>query len=169
MDAYYRDLAALAPEVRLRVNFDHPDAVDHTLLLAHLTSLAAGEAVERPIYQFPSHTRAARGVRVTPAPLIIVEGLLALYWEEIRRLLRTAVFVSLADAICLERRLARDTAERGRSRESVLAQYVETVRPMRERYVMPTRGFAHLQLSGADPAEISAGRLLAYLARELGR
>ncbi len=163
MDSYYRDLGDLAPEARLRVNFDHPDAVDHELLLSHLTRLAAGESVGRPIYQFPSHTRAAQAERVEPAPFVIVEGLLALHWAEIRRLLRTAVFVDLPDEVCLQRRLARDTAARGRSVESVLAQYAETVRPMRERYVMPTRTFAHVVVSGADPLPLSADRVLAHV------
>ena len=164
MDAYYRDLGDLAPEARLRVNFDHPDAVDHEPLLSHLTHLAAGESVDRPVYQFPSHTRAAQAERVEPAPFVIVEGLLALHWAEIRRLLRTAVFVDLPDEVCLQRRLARDTAARGRSAESVLAQYAETVRPMRERYVTPTRTFAHIVVSGADPLAVSADRVLAHVA-----
>lgn len=163
MDAYYRDLGDLPPEARLRVNFDHPDAVDYALLLSHLTSLVTGDPVERPVYQFPSHTRAAHGERIEPVPFVIVEGLLALHWEEIRRLLRTAVFVDLPDEVCLQRRLARDTVARGRSVDSVLAQYTGTVRPMRERHVMPTRAFAHLVVSGADPLPTSAARVLTHV------
>jgi uridine kinase len=163
MDAYYRDLGDLAPDARPRVNFDHPEAVDRGLLIAHLERLAAGEAVERPVYRFATHTRAARAETVGPAAHVIVEGLLALHWAEIRRLLALAVFVDLADAACLERRVARDVAERGRSPESVREQYAETVRPMRERYVMPTRRFADLVVSGAAPLEISADRILACL------
>ncbi len=163
MDAYYRDLGALDPAARARVNFDHPDALDRDFLLTHLDQLAAGEAVARPVYEFATHTRSPRTERVGPAAFLIVEGLLALYWEEIRRLLRTAVFVDLADDLCLARRLARDTAERGRPAESVRAQYAETVRPMRERYVMPTRCFADLIVSGAEPLEVSVLRILDHL------
>ncbi len=163
MDAYYRDLGRLEPAARARVNFDHPDALDCDLLLTHLERLVAGEPVARPIYEFATHTRAARTERLEPAAFLIVEGLLALYWEEIRRLLKTAVFVDLADELCLARRLARDTAERGRPADSVRAQYAETVRPMRERYVMPTRRFADLVVSGTEPLEASALRILTHL------
>ncbi len=163
MDAYYRDLRALDLAARARVNFDHPDALDRDLLLMHLERLAAGESVARPIYEFATHTRAPRTERVGPATFLIVEGLLVLYWEEVRRLLQTAVFVDLEDDLCLARRLARDTAERGRPAESVRAQYAETVRPMREQYVMPTRRFADLVVSGAEPLEASALRILVHL------
>ncbi len=163
MDAYYRDLGALEPAARTRVNFDHPDALDRDLLLVHLERLAAGKAVARPIYEFATHTRAAWTERIGPAPFLIVEGLLALYWEEVRCLLQTAVFVDLKDDLCLARRLARDAAERGRPADSVRAQYAESVRPMREQYVMPTRRFADLVVSGAEPLETSAIRILAHL------
>lgn len=161
MDAYYRDQGGLDPAARAAVNFDHPDALEHTLLAEHLRRLARGEGVDRPVYRFAGHRRARRTERIEPVPLVVLEGLLALHWTAIRLLLGTAVFVELDDATCLERRLRRDTALRGRSRESVLAQYAKTVRPMRERFVMPTRAFAHLVLSGADPPEASARRILA--------
>lgn len=163
MDAYYRDLARLAPTERAQMNFDHPDAIDHERLVADLERLAAGEAVARPVYRFATHTRAPETERVDSAPLLIVEGLLALYWEAVRRLLRAAVFVDLADEVCMGRRLARDVAERGRTAAAVRAQYAETVRPMRERYVMPTRRFADLVLSGAAPLDESVGRILACI------
>ncbi|MFA5026933.1 MAG: uridine kinase [Candidatus Methylomirabilota bacterium] len=160
IDAYYRDRGDLPRQARLGLNFDHPDAVDHELLLSHLLRLAAGEAVDRPVYRFASHTRAPQAERVGPAAFVLAEGLLALHWASVRRLWRLAVFVELPDGLCLERRLARDAAERGRSIASVLEQYAETVRPMRERYVMPTRAFADLVVSGIDPLEASARRIL---------
>jgi uridine kinase len=163
MDAYYRDLGHLAPEARIRVNFDHPEALDHALFLRHLGDLAAGNAVDRPVYEFPAHTRARETERIDPVPFIVAEGLLALYWNDVRQLLATAVFVNLDDAACLARRLARDAAERGRSPESVRAQYAETVRPMRQRYVMPTRAFADVVVSGADPVEVSVQAVLAHV------
>jgi uridine kinase len=163
VDAYYRDLGALAPADRASVNFDHPEAIDHERLVGDLGRLAGGEAVARPVYRFATHTRAPETARVEPTPFSVVEGILTLHWEAIRRLLHTAVFVDLADEACLARRLARDVAERGRTAEAVRAQYAETVRPMRERYVMPTRRFADLVVSGAAPLDESVGRILAHI------
>lgn len=164
MDAYYHDLAGLPTAARATANFDHPEALDHRLLAQHLGCLARGVGVARPVYEFATHTRAARAEPVAPAPFVVVEGLLALYWEEIRARIRTAVYVELSDAACLERRLARDTLERGRSASSIRDQYRRTVRPMREQFVQPTRAFAHVIVSGADPLEVSAERVLAHLA-----
>lgn len=109
MDSYYRDFADQPPDERPAVNFDHPDALDDGLLLAHLGRLAQGGAVDRPVYCFATHRRAAATARVDPADFVIVEGLLALHWADVRALFRTAVFVDLADEACLRRRLVRDT------------------------------------------------------------
>ncbi len=157
LDSYYRDLAQLPLGQRHHFNFDEPAALDLPLLLVNLADLAQGRATEKPVYLFPEHVRAAGFQRVEPAPWIVLEGLYTLYWEEVRRFCHTLIFVEAPDALCLERRLARDTVERGRSRESILEQYTRQVRPMCQQHLLPTRAFADLILDGTQPvAQIAA-------------
>lgn len=161
MDAYYRDLAFLPLESRCKFNFDIPDSIDHTLLREHLTALAAGKSVQRPVYDFTVHTRSSIRETVTPGPYLIIEGLFALYWDDLRPLLTTKVYVDAPDDVCLARRQARDVLERGRTAESVHKQYVEIVRPMADLYVRPTRRFADVVVSGQAPLEQSTAEVLA--------
>lgn len=163
LDAYYRDFACLSAEEKARFNFDAPEALDWELLLQHLETLASGQAVDRPVYHFATHHRAPYRERLMPARYLIVEGLFALYWAELRRLYRISVFVRADDHLCLARRLARDVAERGRTRESVLAQYESQVRPMYIRYVLPTQRYADLVVDGAAPVAENAAAILALL------
>lgn len=167
LDAYYRDLSALPPEERARCNFDVPEALDRGLLAAHLRALSQGEGVDRPVYLFSTHTRAPQTEPIEPGAFVIVEGLFALYWKEIRELFDTKVFVTAEDAVCLSRRLSRDTRERGRSPESVLAQYTEAVRPMNERYVLPTQRFADVVAPGEGPLEESSAAVMAHFGRKV--
>jgi uridine kinase len=160
MDAYYLDLAFLPVEERCKFNFDIPDTVDHDLLLAHLAALAAGRSIQRPVYDFTIHTRAPIFETVTPGRCVIVEGLFALHWDDIRSLMGTKVFVDAPDEVCLARRKVRDVLERGRTLESVLKQYDEVVRPMAELYVRPTRRFADLVVSGEIPLEQSSAAVI---------
>jgi uridine kinase len=153
LDSYYRSLAQLSFEERERTNFDVPDA------------LAAGRAVEVPVYDFTRHLRSGRTTRVESGEFVILEGLWALYWEDLRRLLGTKVYVETADDICFKRRLERDLRERGRSRESVLAQYTSTVHPMAVRHIVPTRRFADVVVSGVEPIEQSVEKVRAHLRR----
>jgi uridine kinase len=161
LDAYYRDLAFLPLESRSRFNFDSPDAFDRTLLREHLTSLAAGMPVQRPVYDFAAHTRSSIWETITPGPFLIFEGLLALHWDDLRPLFTTKIYVDAPDDVCLSRRQVRDVLERGRTAESVHKQYVEIVRPMAELYVRPTRRFADLVISGQAPLEQSTAEVLA--------
>jgi uridine kinase len=163
LDSYYRDLAVLPPQERHHFNFDEPAALDLPLLLDNLEGLAQGRTVAKPIYLFPEHVRAAQPQRVAPAPWIILEGLYALYWEKVRRLCHTRIFVEAPDDLCLERRLARDTVERGRTRASILEQYTRQVRPMCQQHLLPTRAFADLVLDGTQPAETMAAPLRVHL------
>lgn len=164
LDAFYRDRADLAPALREVSNFDHPDSIDRPLLLDRLAGLAAGHRVTLPVYRFETHTRAAHGREVGPAGFVVADGLFALYWPELRALLRIKVFVELDPATCLARRIARDVAERGRTERSVRAQYERTVRPMCERFVRPAREHADLVLDGHAPLEESASAVLALVA-----
>lgn len=163
VDAYYRDLAALPFEQRAGINFDTPEAIEEALLLEHARALSRGVAIERPVYDFETHLRTARTERVSGASPVILEGLFALYWRPIRQLCRVKAFVELEHRDCLERRLIRDVRERRRTRESVLRQYEDTVRPMAERYILPTRQFADLTVRGDEPAEEAVRKIISCL------
>ena len=139
LDSYYRDLSDLDFEERARVNFDHPQAFDFELLLAHLRMLRAGDGVEMPVYDYVRHNRRSESIPAAARPLIVVEGILILWHPEIRDLLDIKVFVDTPDDLRLIRRIRRDTAERGRSLESVLKQYEDTVRPSHLEWCEPTK------------------------------
>lgn len=156
-DRYYRD----CPEPE-GVNFDHPDALDTDLLVAHLDQLLRGNPVTLPDYDFASHRRKP-GHLVHPRPLIVVEGILAMTSAALLERANVRVFVHCPDDIRLVRRLERDCAERGRTWQSVTAQYLETVRPMHERFVTDGMHKADLILDGSVPAEPELERLLARL------
>jgi len=157
LDSYYHDRSGV-PEAEIDV--DVPGAIEHELLLEHLHRLAAGEGIEVPIYDYATHARAARGFATAPAKTVIVEGLFALYWLELRERLDLGVFVSADHDTCLARRIERDVRERGRTRESVIEVYEKKVRPMYETHVHPTRAHADLVLNGIDPVEDLAGKIL---------
>jgi uridine kinase len=163
LDAYYHSQSHLPLEARSKLNYDHPDALDWPLLSAHLSALARGESIEEPLYLFDQHTRAASTRRIDPAPIFIVEGILALHHPDVRHLLDLGVFVTTRDEECLRRRLERDIAERGRTRESVMEQYYATVWPMALQYVLPSRGFADLVVSGEEPLDESVAAVLRIL------
>ena len=163
LDAYYRDLADLSPAARARINFDAPESMDHQRLAADLRQLAAGLRVEIPVYDFATHTRQAHQQSITPTDFLIVEGLFALYWPDINALYHLRIFVTADDALCLERRLARDRIERGRSPASIRAQYQEQVRPMYRRHIQPTARHADLTLDGSTPTEAQVSVVLTTL------
>ena len=152
LDAYYHDRSGLPPAERAALNFDHPDALDRELLVEQLRTVAAGRPIDRPCYRFADHVRIDQVVRVTPGAWIVVEGLFALFWSELCELMSGRIFVVAGHQICLERRIRRDTSERGRTADAVRSQYDRLVRPMFERHVSPTIGRAELILNGARPA-----------------
>ncbi len=165
LDAYYRELNHLTLAERARFNFDEPAALDHDLLIAQLDTLAAGRPIDLPVYDFATHSRTPRTEHIAPAEFIIIEGLFALYWRELRHLYGTKVFVEAPDATCLERRQLRDVRERGRTPESVLRQFTETVQPMAALHVRPTAAFADVLVSGLQPIGISAGAVLEHVSK----
>lgn len=148
-------------------NFDHPDALETSLLVQQLAELKQGKAVDLPVYVFGSHHRSPETERLEPAPLMVVEGILVLSDERLRSCFDFMVFVDVPADIRLIRRLRRDTITRGRSMESVLSQYEETVRPMHERYVQPTSTYASLTLDGQRSVTELVGELAAAV--EAGR
>jgi uridine kinase len=145
-DSYYRDLGDMPLDSRHQANFDHPDAFDQELLLNHLDALRAGQCIERPVYDFVTHTRRTATIRVAPLPVIIVEGILVFFDARIRRLMDIRIFVNCDADIRFIRRLERDLRERGRSVESVIEQYLTTVRPMHLQFVESSMRYANIIL-----------------------
>ena len=141
-DSYYRNLKDLPLDYRNAANFDHPDAVDNELLINHLKKLNAGEPVELPIYDFRTHSRLPATTRVEPKPIVIVEGILIFAEPRLLEQMDIKVFVDTPDDIRFIRRLRRDLAERGRTVDSVIEQYIGTVRPMHMQFVEPSKRFA---------------------------
>ena len=160
-DAYYKDLAHLVLEERKKVNFDHPDAFDTELMIAQLQALAGGEAIEKPTYDYPAHTRAAETVRVVPRDVILVEGILLFADARLRGLFDVKVFVDVADDVRFIRRLQRDVVERGRSMESVVRQYLTTVRPMHLEFVEPSKRWADIILPEGGQNRIGIEMIIA--------
>jgi uridine kinase len=163
VDAYYHPLDHLDVARRGLVNFDEPASIDHPFLAEQLQTLAAGTPVSRPIYDFALHTRGAQTVPVRPAPFLLVEGLFPLYWPSVRGLLNAGIYIGAKSELCLDRRVRRDTVERGRSALSVEQQYASTVAPMREQFVEPTARFADLVLDGSRPIEENGTLALRFL------
>jgi uridine kinase len=139
LDHYYKDLAHLEPAERDQVNFDHPDALEMGLLERHIADLAGGRGIDRPTYEFASHTRSSKIARLEPAEVVIVDGIFSLYSQEIRKHLTFSVYVDVSDDVRFIRRLRRDVDERGRTNEGVIKQYLTTVKPMHDQFVQPTK------------------------------
>ncbi len=141
-DAYYLDWDQLPREANGLVNFDHPNSLDTPLLLKHIRQLQQGEAAEIPIYEFTHHRRSSRTERIEPQPIILVEGILIFAEPEIRALCDVRIFVDTDADLRFIRRLTRDIAERGRTVEWVIEQYLATVRPMHLEFVEPSKRYA---------------------------
>lgn len=141
-DSYYRDSSHLAPAERARINYDHPDALETDLLVAHLGALMAGGSIDGPVYDFAEHVRRAETVRIESRPVLILDGILILWDARLRELMDVKIFVDADADVRLDRRLRRDMVERGRSAESVLTQYMATVRPMHLEFVEPSKRYA---------------------------
>lgn len=141
-DAYYREYAHLAEAERARINWDHPDTIEVELLLAHVEALAAGRPIERPRYDFAAYARSMETVHVEPRPILLVEGILLFVEPRLRERFDVKVFVDTDADLRFIRRLRRDVDERGRTVESVVAQYLATVRPMHVAFVEPSKRYA---------------------------
>lgn len=139
LDNYYADLSHLEYEERTEVNYDHPSAFEWELLRDQLDSLLMGQPIEMPQYDFEVHNRTDERVIVEPSDILVLEGILALHDEEIRELLDLRVYVMTDADVRILRRIERDVIERGRDLEGVIDQYFETVKPMHERFVAPTK------------------------------
>ena len=144
-DSYYNANWELSMEERKRVNYDHPDAFDHELLLDHMACLLRGESIEMPVYDYVEHARSKeRGVLLENHLVVILEGILVLHSPELREMMDIMVFVDTDSDVRFIRRLRRDVKERGRSLDSVIAQYEQVVRPMHMQFIEPTKRFADI-------------------------
>jgi uridine kinase len=171
-DAYYKELGHLPLEERERMNFDHPDSLDNDLLLGHLGELIAGRPIHKPVYDFTRHTRAEETVRVEPRAVILVDGILLFVDPRLRELFDLKIFVDTEADVRFIRRMRRDIAKRGRSLESVIDQYLGTVRPMHFEFVEPSKRYADVILprGGQNTAgiEVVAARIRERLAEKAG-
>jgi uridine kinase len=143
-DWYYKDLSHLPLEDRLKWNFDHPDSVEFDLLKKDLKAMSEGKVVKVPQYNYVTHSRAADTLTVRPQKVVIVEGIMVLYEPSLRELLDIKLFVDAPADIRFIRRLKRDIYERGRAIDNVIDQYMQTVRPMHEIFVEPSKRFADI-------------------------
>jgi uridine kinase len=168
LDSYYRDLSHLPFEERVKINFDHPDALDTDLLIAHVEQLVAGQPIDQPVYDFTQHICKPETTRIEPKPVTLIEGILIFENARLRALMDLKIYVDTADDLRFIRRLQRDIIERGRTVESVIQQYLATVRPMHLEFVEPSKRYADiiipeggLNLAGID---LIIEKVKAYLA-----
>jgi uridine kinase len=166
-DSYYRDLGHLTPEERREMNFDHPDAFDAELLLTHVRELKRGGSVEKPVYDFVASTRTSETTTVAPAELILVEGILVLHMEALRKELDVKIFVETEDDVRIIRRLTRDIKDRGRDFDHVIAQYFRHVRPMHLAFIEPSKRWADIVVPHGGNNDIAIDMLVGALKSRL--
>lgn len=168
-DSYYRDLAQLPIEERREVNFDHPDAFDTELLVAHLRALRTGAPVEKPVYSFKDYARTGRTERVEPRRVVVLEGILVLAIEPVRHELDVKIYVDADDDVRVIRRITRDLKERGRDFDAVVAQYFKSVRPMHYGFVEPSKRWADIIIPHGGQNETAIGMVVGSVLARLNR
>ncbi len=170
-DAYYRDQKDLPLEERAKVNYDHPDSLETELLVKHIHQLKAGQVAEMPVYDFTTHSRKEKTVIVAPEPVILVEGILIFVEKELRNLFDMKIYVDTDADIRFIRRLLRDIEERGRTVQSVIDQYLNTVRPMHLEFVESSKRYADIIVPEGGlntvASDMVIARLLSLLNKEL--
>ena len=164
LDFYYRELTHLSRFERDHYNFDHPDSLEHDLIVTHVRSLRDGLPIHRPTYDFNTHSRVA-GVteQILPSRFLIVEGILALHYADLQPLYDFTVYVDAPHDVCLTRRIHRDVRERGRTEESVVEQFHAFAKPMAEEYVLPSRDGADIMVAGTEALDWSIELILKSL------
>jgi uridine kinase len=162
-DAYYKDLSDLPFNQRHMINFDHPDSLDTELLISHVQQLKEYQSIELPVYDFKTHSRTTATRQIDPRPVIMVEGILIFAEPTLRKLLEVKIFVDTDPDIRFIRRLERDIAERGRTAESVIRQYLSTVRPMHLEFVEPSKRYADVIVPEGGQNEVAMDLVVARL------
>ena len=148
LDSYYKDLSHMGHQDRVKQNFDHPDSIDIDLIISHLKQILDGNDVDIPIYDFSNHVRLETTKTISQSNVIIVEGIFALHYMQLRKLYTLNVFIETSEDIRFQRRLSRDTKERGRTIGSIKDQFKSTVLPMHEKFIGPSKQFADLIIDG---------------------
>lgn len=166
-DSYYKDNSHLPLEERLKLNFDHPESIDFELLIEHLQQLRAGKSVEQPTYSYITCTRGEDTVKVEPAQIIIIEGILIFTNSELRKLLDILVYVDADPDDRLVRVISRDIIERGKSVENVLERYEKTVKPMHLQFIEPTKRYADLILPQGGHNKVGIDILIATIEKAI--
>ena len=166
-DSYYKRHDELPFEERCKLNYDHPDAFDNDLLLAHLKQLRAGHSIQCPVYDYRVHNRSDRTIRIDPAPVVIVEGILLFAVPELCDQLDIKVFVDTDADVRILRRILRDVKRRGRTLDSVINQYLTTVKPMHEQFVEPSKRKADLIVPEGGRNQVALEMLMHRVARHL--
>jgi uridine kinase len=167
-DSYYLDLVDLSREQRGLINFDHPDSLDTDLFVEHIRQLQRGESIRMPVYDFATHSRTREVRIVQPQRIILVEGILIFAEERLRELFDVRIFVDTPDDVRLIRRVRRDMSERGRTLDSVLDQWMLTVRPMYLRFVEPSKRYAHVIIPEGGRNEVAMEMVISRIHALLG-
>jgi uridine kinase len=164
LDLYYRDLSQFPLDDRNKQNFDHPDSLESELFIHHIRELAAGRIIQRPVYDFATHSRVPNAFDpLAPTRFVLVEGILALHYAELWPIFDFSIYVDAPNDVCLNRRIYRDMRERGRTRESVIAQFDATAKPMADLYVLPSQARASITVAGTEALDWS----IEFILREL--
>lgn len=166
-DSYYKDQSTRSMEERAKINFDHPDSLDNELFMHHLDELRAGRGIEKPVYDFATHTRTAEKIVLNPAPVIVVEGILVLVDEALRTRMDVKIFVDTDPDIRVMRRIRRDLEQRGRTFAQVRQQYYETVRPMHLAFVEPSKRFADMIVPEGGHNRVALDMIVSHLRNHL--
>ena len=167
-DAYYIDLGHLPQQERAKTNFDHPDSLETRLLVEHIKQLRESEPIEIPVYDFTTHTRTSKTLHIDPAPIVMVEGILIFAEPELRALCDVKLFIDTDADIRFIRRLRRDIQERGRTVETVIEQYLRTVRPMHLEFVEPSKRYADVIIPEGGFNEVAIEMVAARIKGLLG-
>ena len=168
-DNYYKDQSDMPFEVRCRQNYDHPDAFETDLMVRHLQALKRGVSIQCPVYSYTEHTRTRETVEIRPASVIIVEGLLIYQNPELRDMMDIKIFVDTDADVRILRRILRDVKERGRSIESVVEQYLTTVKPMHEQFIEPSKRFADIIVLEGGHNLVALDMIMQRIAGHIGR
>lgn len=163
LDDYYRALDHLTYDERCEINFDHPDTIDSDRLVRDVAALLRGETIDAPRYDFTRHTLFSETVRIEPKRVVIVEGLFTLCYPALAEMCALRVFVEAPEEVCLERRLARDVCERGRTPEEVVGRFNSHVAPMYRAHVLPSGERANIRVCGVSPIEEGRDGVLARI------
>lgn len=167
LDAYYRDNGHLPLEERKEMNFDHPNSIEYDLIIEHITQLKAGKTIQCPIYSYITCTRDTKTIPVSPAHVLIIEGILSLTNPALRQMMDVKLYVDCEADMRLMRVINRDTVERGRDAATVMKRYLETVRPMHEQFIEPTKHYADVIVPKGGHNKVAINMVINFIEKAL--